>query len=162
MLVTVAIVGCAALRPGQELIAPQVHIADLDVLNTGLFEQRFRVTLRVANPNDFDLPLDGLRFGLDINGRHFADGFSPAAVTIPRLGDETITVEAVTSTFDILRQLSTLSRNEAITYGLEGTVFLRSTVQRQLSFAQEGKLELLPTDAVRRLVPSAPSTAAPR
>ena len=51
---------------------PQVNLAGLEVLDLGLLEQKFVVSLRVTNPNDMALPIDGLKMKLDINGQPFA------------------------------------------------------------------------------------------
>ena len=72
---------------------------------------------------------------------------------MPRLGDATLTVDATTSTFDIIRQVLNATGRERLTYALEGTVFVKGGARREVPFAQEGMLELLPADAVRRLVP---------
>jgi LEA14-like dessication related protein len=154
LLVTVS--GCATLAPRMSVIPPEVRIADLEMLESNIFEQRFRVTLRVVNPNDFALPLDGVRFALDLNDRPFARGVGSHGITVPRLGDATVTVDASTSTFDILRQVLNASGRETLTYALNGTVFLAGHGRREVDFDQKGTLELLPSDAVRRLVPAEP------
>jgi LEA14-like dessication related protein len=48
--------------------APKVSVADVDVKSLGLFEQRFDISLRVGNPNDFDLAIEALDFDLEVNG----------------------------------------------------------------------------------------------
>jgi len=145
--------GCATLGSGVRVVPPEVHIADLELLESGVFEQRFRVTLRVGNPNDFELPLDGVRFDLALNEQPFARGFTAHGVTVPRLGDATLTVDATTSTFDIIRQVLNSPGRERLTYALDGTVFVKGGAKREVPFTQQGMLELLPSDAVRRLVP---------
>jgi LEA14-like dessication related protein len=153
-LFVLALSACSTFGRYGRVIPPEVRIADLELLETGLFEQRYRVTLRVSNPNDFELPLDGVRFALQLNEKPFARGFSSHGLSVPRLGDATLTVEATTSTFDILRQVLGAAERETLTYALDGTVFLEGGGQREVPFVQEGKLQLLPSDAVRRLVPS--------
>jgi len=148
--------GCSTGMFGRTAIPPEVHVADLEVVEGGLFEQRFRVVLRVINPNNFDLPLDGMRFALDLNDRPFARGSTPHGVVIPRLSDATISVDATTSTFDIVRQLLNADSHEAVTYALEGSAFLGGS-RRELPFRQAGRLELMPSEAIRKLVPAAPS-----
>jgi LEA14-like dessication related protein len=155
-LALVALAGCSTGMFGRTAIAPEVRVADLELIEGGLFEQRFRVVLRVLNPNDFDLPLDGLRFALSLNERPFARGSTPHGVVIPRLADATVAVEATTSTFDIVRQLLNADSQEAITYSLDGTAFMGGS-PRELPFQQSGKLELMPAEAIRKLVPATPS-----
>jgi LEA14-like dessication related protein len=145
--------GCSTLGRGVQVVPPEVRIADLELLESGIFEQRFRVTLRVGNPNDFELPLDGVRFALVLNEQPFARGYTAHRVTVPRLGDATLTVDATTSTFDLIRQVLNAPGRETLTYALDGDVFLKGGARRAVPFTQEGMLELLPSTAVRRLVP---------
>jgi LEA14-like dessication related protein len=156
LLVVLALVfaaGCSTLGRGVQVVPPEVRIVDLEMLESSIFEQRFRVTLRVGNPNDFELPLDGVRFALELNEHPFARGYTAHGVTVPRLGDATLTVDATTSTFDLIRQALNAPGRETLTYALDGDVFLRGGARRSVPFTQEGMLELLPSTAVRRLVP---------
>ncbi len=63
LLAVVALVACAQIG---ETRSPQVNVVDIRLPQGGLLEQRFRVDLRIGNPNDFDLPLDGPTFELDL------------------------------------------------------------------------------------------------
>src|SRR5262245_17840534 len=89
----------------RDLESPEVTISDLQLRNAGLLEQQFGLVLRLRNPNDADLPLRGLKVKLDIDGEPFATGLSNENVTVPALGEKIVTVDAVSSTSDILNQL---------------------------------------------------------
>ena len=108
-----------------------------------LFEQRFQVDLRIGNPNDFDLPLDGLTFDLDVNGEDFARGFSDQRVTVPRLGDARVSVVASTTLLDLVRQFSLLAERGDLAYRLHGTAYLNSLAVRQAPYESEGTFRLL-------------------
>jgi len=74
--------GCASL-PNKDPI--QVTVAGLESLpeeGEGA-EIRMLVKLRVQNPNDFDLPVEGLRCTLYINEREFAQGVGHDLVVEP-------------------------------------------------------------------------------
>jgi LEA14-like dessication related protein len=134
---------CAA---GGDPVPPQVRLADLRLLESGLFEQRFEIDLRIGNPNDFDLPLDGLTFDLDVNGSDFARGFSDQRVTIPRLGEGTITVVATTTLIDVVRQMKLLAERGDLAYRLGGTAYLNSLARRSVPYESEGTFRLLDKD----------------
>ena len=140
----IAASGCAGIGPGQRVEPPEVRLADLEFVDAGLFEQRFRMILRVRNPNDFDLPIDGLRFALDVNDRPFATGLSNRSVTVPRLGEQTIAVDASTTLLDVVQQFMGLSGRETMSYRLAGTAFLRGTGTREVPFEQSGSFRLTP------------------
>jgi LEA14-like dessication related protein len=134
---------CAGVAP----VAPQVRLVDLRLLQSSLFEQRFEIDLRIGNPNDFDLPLDGLTFDLAVNGADFARGFSDQRVTVPRLGEGTVTVIATTTLIDVVRQMKLLAERGDLAYRLGGIVYLDSLARRSLPYESEGSFRLLDRQA---------------
>ena len=105
------------------------------------FEQRVKVVLRLTNPNNRDLAIEGLRFSLELNEEPFTRGVSDQHVTVPRLGEETVEVIATTSVIDLLRQLQVLTRRQDLDfpYRLEGRIFLDDSL-RSLDFERSGRL----------------------
>jgi LEA14-like dessication related protein len=120
---------------------PEVTVVDLHFQDATLFEQRAEVVLRVRNPNDGALAVDGYRFNLDINGLHFARGLSDEVFTVPRLGEATTRARLTVSTMDILRQFTQLEGRSAMEYRIEGTLFVSGGLRRSLDFDQAGRLE---------------------
>ncbi len=138
------LVACAGIGPGQHVEPPQVRLADLEFAEVGLFEQRFRITLRIRNPNDFDLPIDGLRFALDVNDRPFVTGLSDRSVTVPRLGEQTVEVDASTTLLDVVDQFMGLTGRDVLSYRMIGTAFLRGVARREVPFEQSGSFRMAP------------------
>lgn len=141
LLALLVLAACAQIG---EMRSPQVHVVDIRLLQSGLLEQRFRVELRIGNPNDFDLPLDGLTFELDLNGRRFAEGFTNQAVTVPRLGEARVSVDASTTLIDMMAQALILGERAELSYRIEGVVYLRGLARRQVPYERGGRLRLLP------------------
>lgn len=139
--VVAVLAACAALRDAEP---PQVRLADLRLLQSGLFEQRLQVDLRVGNPNDFDLPLDGLTFELTLNDEPFAQGFTNEAVTIPRLGEATVPVVASTTLLDLVQQALVFGKRGDLSYRIEGVAYLQGPTRRSLPYERSGRLRLLP------------------
>jgi LEA14-like dessication related protein len=127
-----------------EPVAPQVRVVDLRLVESSVFEQRFEIDLRIGNPNDFALPLDGLTFDLEVNGAAFARGFSNQRVTIPRLGEGQVSVSASTTLVDMVRQMLLLAERGDLTYRLSGQAFLNSLQRRSVPYQSEGSFRLLP------------------
>jgi LEA14-like dessication related protein len=125
-------------------VAPQVRVVDLRLVESSVFEQRFEIDLRIGNPNDFALPLDGLTFDLEVNGAAFARGFSNQRVTIPRLGEGRVSVSASTTLVDMVRQMLLLAERGDLTYRLSGQAFLNSLQRRSVPYQSEGSFRLLP------------------
>jgi LEA14-like dessication related protein len=53
---------------------PRFIISSIAVLKAELINTRFRVNMRIDNPNPFPLEMSGLSYELYGNGRHWADG----------------------------------------------------------------------------------------
>lgn len=103
---------------------PEISLAGLDLLELGLFEQRFLLKLRIENPNDVDLPIKGLAFDVELNGLPFAKGLSDRAVTVPRLGEAVLDVRATSNLGSVLRQLRELQKagRERVDYRIFGSI----------------------------------------
>lgn len=120
--VALALAGCAGLPMNMQ--PPEVSVADLRLLDVGLFEQRFGLRLRVLNPNDAELPIDGLSFAIELNGKPFAKGVSNQTLTVPRLSEAMLDVEAVSSLTGLLRQFGAMAkRQDRIDYRIHGTLY---------------------------------------
>jgi len=129
---------CAAL---EQPTAPKVRLVDVRLLESGVFEQQMVVDLRITNPNNFDLPLEGLAFELEVNDNVLADGTSNESVTIPRLGEARIPVHASTSLLGLVQQFVALSQSDHLSYRLKGRAYLSGFFGRGVSFDQGGRLE---------------------
>lgn len=126
---------------------PQVNLAGLQIAELGLIEQKFIVSLRVTNPNDINVPINGLNLKLDVNGQPFATGVSNEKVTLAKLGDTMIKVNVTTNLSSIWKQMKSL--NKPLAYSLNGKLLL-PLVPGGLSFDRKGELpglgEFLPSE----------------
>lgn len=135
---------CASLAGYKE--QPRVSLAGINVVDVGLFEQRFALKLRVQNPNDIELPIKGLTYDLDLNGIAFASGISNKVATIPPFGTDVVEVEAYSDISNVLRQINEWRKGglKNVSYRLKGNAFLTST-SRKLVFDYRGDIAL-PTE----------------
>lgn len=104
---------------------PKVSVAEVDIKSLGMFEQRFDVGLRVGNPNDFDLRIEGLEFDLEVNGHAFATGLARTSALLPALSSTVMRVDAVTQSRDLIRQIKTLpagALRTGVPYRISGRV----------------------------------------
>lgn len=133
--------GCTLL-PSQ-IEKPTLHVADVRLIDAGLFEQRFMLSLRVQNPNDFDLPIEALNYELTINDKPFAQGASAKSITIPRYGSGLIEVEGISTLSTLLRQLPELQGGslKGLRYQLKGNLTLQG-FGRRVPFDQQGEIGL--------------------
>ncbi len=140
---SLALAGCASIP--SELEPLRLTLKNIELLNATFFEQQYLLTLRLQNPNDFDLNIKGMSFDLEINDEVFASGVSNEAFNVPGYG-EAITRVAVTSTLiGILRQFQELSQREALAYRFKGKIKI-GTFGAPVPFDYKGELTLTPGD----------------
>ena len=139
-LALTVLAGCAGsrLRP----LKPEVSVADIRLVEGTLLEQRFLVTLRVSNPNRFNIPVEGLSFTLDLNGQPFARGVGNKPVIIPQLGEALVEVSATAGLAGLLRQFKGLAKGgEKLNYRLKGRLVTGS--HGDLDFDKSGEVDAL-------------------
>lgn len=132
---------CASL---DEAVPPEVSLSNVRLVGGGLLDQELLVDLRIRNPNNFELPLDGLSFKLELNGQPFADGFTNEAVTVPRLGEARLPVTASINLIDLVQQMLALGRRGDLTYRIDGLAYLRGLTERTVPYEKSGRLRLMP------------------
>lgn len=136
------VAGCATV---DDVRQPTVSLVDLAIGRPGLLNQELVLTLRVGNPNDFAIPLEGLALTLEVNGRDLAEGLSDEQVSLPRLGYAEVTVQATASTLSILRELISLGEKEQIDYRISGTAYVGTPFgRRAVPYERNGALSILP------------------
>jgi LEA14-like dessication related protein len=140
LLLAVSLSACA-LPP--RLQAPQLSVADVQLLGGDLMQQRLRVRMHVQNPNDRALAVQGIVYTLEVEGEEFASGESAASFTVPALGaadfDMNVTTNLATT---LLRILSGGGNTRALAYHLTGKVTLAQGFLRSIPFEQRGTFKL--------------------
>lgn len=136
-------IGCSAL--GTQPEPPNVSVSHLELVDTGLFEQRYRLYLRVQNPNDVALWITGMRFALELNGRPFATGVNAHPTNVPPYGEVVKQIDVVSGLAQVLEQLQLAGegRLERARYVFSGVLHLGNG-GLQLPFVRAGELVLLP------------------
>jgi LEA14-like dessication related protein len=109
-----------------------------------LFEQRMAVVLRIRNPNDGAISVDGYRFAVELNGKPFAKGMSGERFTVPRLGEATSLATATVSTADLMRQVAGAPQSGKLVYRITGTLFVPGMTHRNVPFDQIGDIDFSP------------------
>ncbi|BAU47631.1 hypothetical protein SVA_1052 [Sulfurifustis variabilis] len=120
----VLLAGCAGLTGPLE--PPNVSLVDLRVLDAGLFEQRYGLTLRVQNPNPVAMPITGMEYKLSLNDVDFGRGVSQQAANVPAYGESVLEVEVVSNIFDLVQRVQDLQkgRGQGLRIAIAGGVSL--------------------------------------
>ena len=129
---------CATFRPEP----PEVRLADVGIERIGLFEQTYRLGLRLRNPNDRALAIESLTFDLSLAGRPFADGVSADGVDIPAGGEARVELEVRSDLGRVLDVLQAFAEGERdLPYRLEGEARLGG-LGLAVPFERDGRLAL--------------------
>ena len=133
----------ACTRTPVSMEPPQVTLAGISLVGLDLLEQRYEIRLRVQNPNRFDFVIEGMQYQVEINDKMFARGLSNHKVSVPHNDMRTISVEAVSTLNDVLRQLQVEERSgpEVLRYRVSGTLTLRHH-ESEVPFDHRGEIRL--------------------
>jgi LEA14-like dessication related protein len=134
--------GCASIP--RNLETPQISFVGMRAVDASLFEQRLEVRLRVRNPNDIELPVNGLDVDVELADEPFAQGVSARKFTVPAQGeaefDMIVTANAAAALFKIAS--SDRRSREEIGYRLTGKLSTRLGLLRSIPFSETGTLPI--------------------
>ena len=120
---------------------PTLELVSLKLADGNLLSQRFNVRLKVLNPNDRALPVNGLRYTVEIDGKAFGKGESTRAFTVPARGeaefDMTLDANLAGAVAAVLSRRERAKGRE-LEYRLKGTVSIDLPLMRSLDFDQVG------------------------
>ena len=141
ILIVSLVMGACAGVP-QRLEPVDVTLSNIAPGEIGLLEQEYQVRLRVQNPNDVDIPIDGFAFQIDLNDKPFAKGVSNQRLTVTRFGEAMLQAKAVGTLSAMIGQILALQRNapDKLRYRLKGRFGAHEG--RVTSFDQTGEIDL--------------------
>jgi len=100
-----------------------VTLSDITPTEVGLFEQQYKIGLRVQNPSDNAIAIDGFAYQIEINGKPFAHGVSAESTTVPRFGQVVVSATAVSSLSGLVEQIRQLASgsSDKLRYRITGS-----------------------------------------
>lgn len=134
------LVACSSI-PLSKPQSPSVTVAGVRPISFSLTSQTIGLTLRVENPNGFDLPMQSLTFSARFAGKQFATGNSVSKVIIPANGEALLDVEVKTGLGKLAAQLQSMlnTNNAELNYDVTGLVKL-SNWPKAIPFNVEGEI----------------------
>lgn len=148
LLLVLSLTACAWLP--QKPQTPRVSLVSVQLISMELLEQRYGLTLRIQNPNDFALNIQGLDFEVELNRMPFASGVAGQRVAVPAFGEALMQVEVSSSVWSLARQLREVGegRQEEFNYRIHGRMSLGNRLS-VIPFASAGTIPLIPTTPTR-------------
>lgn len=112
---------CSLLNGG--MVKPDVTIADVRFGDLTLFETTAEFKVRITNPNDFPLRLNGASHSISLNDLTIGTGTSNESIEVPRLGSAVQTVTVHMSNLSLLRRIQTLVEAKDFDYEIRSTLY---------------------------------------
>jgi LEA14-like dessication related protein len=139
LLSSMLLIGCATTPKVEPL---EVTLSDVVPGQMSIFEQEYQVKLRVQNPNNFDIALDGAAYQIELNGKAFAKGVAKQSVMVPKYGDAIIDGTCISDLSGVLGQISQLTKGapEKFRYRIRGK--LGRSDGSSIPFDKAGEIDL--------------------
>jgi LEA14-like dessication related protein len=134
-LAVLCLSGCSLFVP--KLEKPTLSVVNVQMLKSDLWHQELRVRLRVQNPNDRNLPVEGLTYELDLDGQEFAHGMSGESFVVPALGEAEFDMSVSANMASLLIKLLGQQNNQ-VDYRIQGKISLSSGLLRSIHFDDHG------------------------
>jgi LEA14-like dessication related protein len=142
LLVVLALGGCSFFVP--KLETPKLSVVNVEMQKSDLWEQRMKVRMRVANPNDRPIPVKGLTVALEVQGQELAHGVSGAAFNVPALGEAEFDMNMTANMAGALLKLlgSGNQLKDEVDYRVKGKLSLAEGMMRSIPFEDSGTFRL--------------------
>ena len=140
LVASLLLAGCASLTHREPV---RINVVGLEPIPGEGMEMRFKVKLRVQNPNDTAIDFDGLALDLDLNGRPFASGVSDRTGSVARFGEALIEIPVSVSAIAVVRQALGVIEGDGkaeVPYALRGR--LAGGLLGGMRFSDSGTLKL--------------------
>jgi LEA14-like dessication related protein len=134
--------GCAAKF--NQLEEPKLNLVGFKLIDAQLLEQRYELTFRLLNPNDVALPITGIYYEVELEGKAFATGVNASPVDVPAYGETRVTVEMSTTLLQSIRQLATLAeaQPQQLDFHLKGHLNVNLPMLGKIPFSEKGQIKL--------------------
>jgi LEA14-like dessication related protein len=123
---------------------PKLSIVNVELQKSDVWEQRMKVRMRVANPNDRPIPVKGLTVALEVQGQELAHGVSGASFNVPALGEAEFDMNMTANMAGALLKLlgSGKQMGDAVDYRVIGKLSLSAGFMRSIPFEDRGTFRL--------------------
>ena len=135
LLLVFGLSGCSLFVP--KLERPTLSVVSVQLLKSDLWHQELRVRLRVQNPNDRSLPVQGITYQLDVEGQELAHGESGDHFVVPALGEAQFDLSVSANMANMVFKLLNRSTNQ-VQYRVYGKISLSAGLLRSIHFDDHG------------------------
>jgi LEA14-like dessication related protein len=141
LFAALVLASCSAIPTN--LATPEVSFVGLRSVEASLVEQRLEVRMKVRNPNDVDLPVNGLDVDMELADEPFAHGVSAREFVVPARGeaefDMIVTANAATA---LLKIANSDFESDSIGYRVKGKLSTKLGLLRTIPFEESGTVPI--------------------
>jgi LEA14-like dessication related protein len=141
-LLLVTLLGLAACATfGPKLETPTISILALQMTSGDMFSQRFRVRVKVQNPNDLEVPVAGIEYTMFLMGDRFGEGTTDQPFVLPARGEAEFDMMLTTDFVSALGRLVSRmggGKLENVEYEVNGKLHLDKGLVRTIPFDHKG------------------------
>ncbi|MDB6107558.1 MAG: hypothetical protein JWO52_7557 [Gammaproteobacteria bacterium] len=126
---------CSLFMP--KLEKPTLSVVSVQMLKSDLWHQELKLRMRVQNPNDRVLPVEGLVYELDVDGQALAHGMAGDSFVVPARGEAEFDMSVSANMASVLMKVLSQGGNP-VDYRLKGKIALSSGLWRSIPFDEQG------------------------
>ncbi|MCK5532623.1 LEA type 2 family protein [Halopseudomonas sp.] len=132
--------GCAVFSPSYT--KPEVSLANVEMLKSNLWEQSFRLKLRVDNPNDRVLPIRGMHYQVYLNNMKLATGVSNNRFDVPAYGSSYFELDVRSNLWrHIADVIKLVDKQKPVDYRIDGNIRTGMLLAPSINLHEEGTLD---------------------
>jgi LEA14-like dessication related protein len=134
-----ALAACATFGP--KLETPTVSVVALQMTSGDMFSQRFRVRVKVQNPNDLEVPVESIEYTMFLMGDRFGKGTTDQPFVLPARGEAEFDMMLTTDFVSALGRLVSRmggGKLENVEYEVNGKLHLDKGFVRTIPFDRKG------------------------
>jgi LEA14-like dessication related protein len=135
LLLALGLSGCSLFVPRLE--RPTLSVVGVQLLKSDLWHQELKVRMRVQNPNDRALPVEGIIYQLEVEGQELAHGMSGDSFVVPARGEAEFDMSVSASMANMIFKLLNHSTNQ-VQYRIYGKISLSAGLLRSINFYDHG------------------------
>ena len=117
---------------------PTVTLERVRIVNIADGKASVSLTLRLANPNRFDLPVESVEYEITLDGRQTATGRTARMNALPAQGEATVELSGRVDVAAVATALMALGSQVPVEYAFKGTVTLSDG--RVLELSRKGDI----------------------
>ncbi len=142
-LTAVLLSACASLEGAVH--APRVSLRNVDVKNIDFRVQTFVLAFDVTNPNPFPLPINSIRYGLELDGHHLVSGQALSAIIVPAGSGGAFAISVSMNLLKTSPKMMLIVRDGTrrdIPYVIEGSLGIDIPSTKPIKFENSGLIRL--------------------